>query len=82
MAALSLVLTALSAFTFWLVIPLFVLPPLAFFFGYKAHKANKANWAKTLQTSRIKTLLSVLPMVLAVAAFFLELYFMNTAYRA
>ncbi|MFZ6647875.1 hypothetical protein ACO0LO_19275 [Undibacterium sp. TJN25] len=81
MAALSLVLTALSAFTFWLVIPLFVLPPLAFFFGYKAHKANKTKWAQTLQTSRITKLLSILPMVLAVAAFFLELYFMNTAYR-
>ncbi|MQA20215.1 hypothetical protein [Rugamonas rivuli] len=79
MAVLSLVLTALSVLTFWLVVPLFVLPPLAFFLGYKAYKARRA---KLVPAGRFGQLLSVLPMALAVAAFCLELYVMNVGYRA
>ncbi|WP_394781615.1 hypothetical protein [Undibacterium sp.] len=79
MAALSVILSVISLFTFWLVIPMFVLPPLAFFLGYKAHKAKQA---RIFQTSRAKKFLSLLPMVFAIAAFFLELYAINTGYRA
>ena len=74
MAALSLFLTVLSAFTFWLVIPLFLLPPLAFFFGYKSYKRKAPQRG-------LARLLSLVPMVLAVAAFVLELTVMNTEYR-
>jgi len=75
MAALSLVLTALSVFTFWLVVPMFILPPLAFFFGYKSYKRKAPQRG-------LARLLSLVPMVLAVAAFVLELTVMNTGYRA
>ena len=75
MAVLSLALTVLSFFTFWLVIPMFVLPPLAFYCGYKAYKKNAPQRGA-------RRLVAMGPMLLAVAAFVLELTVMNTGYRA
>ena len=70
MAALSLLLSVMSVLTLWLIIPVFVLPPLAFFIGYKAYRA-----------SRSRKLLSCVPMAVAVAAFFLDVYILSVGYR-
>ena len=35
-----LLLSVMSVLTLWLIIPVFVLPPLAFFVGYKAYRAR------------------------------------------
>lgn len=75
MAALSLCLTLVSAFTFWLVVPMFVLPPVAFYCGYRAWRARRP-------AGTIGTILALLPMVLAAIALPLELYMMNAGYRA
>lgn len=78
MIALSLLLTVISLFTFWLVVPLFVLPPLAFCCGYKAYVAWRGQAIQPVVTEK---LLWMAPMLLAVAAFVFELYVMNTEYR-
>jgi len=79
MAFLSIFLTGLSLLTFWLVIPMFLLPPLAFYVGYKAYKGHDGA---RQSASRIRRALSALPMVLAIAAFVFELVVMNTGYQA
>lgn len=79
MAFLSLFLTGLSLLTFWLVIPMFVLPPLAYYVGYKAYKGHDGA---RRPTSLLRRALSAMPMVLAVAAFVFELVVMNTGYQA
>lgn len=79
MAALSLIFTVVSLFTFWLVVPMFVLPPLAFVFGYKAYRAKRAS---IMPLSRAAWFWSIMPMALAVAAFFFEMYVFGAGYRA
>jgi hypothetical protein len=77
MAAISLLLTVMSLFTYWLVIPMLVLPPLAFLLGLKSYRTVTA---KSLSTSLSK-LISLFPMVAAVMAFLFEFYVMNMLYR-
>lgn len=79
MAAISIILTLVSLFTFWLVVPMFVLPPLGFFLGWKAYRAGKAGNPRRKGLARF---ISLLPMLAAVAAFVLEFYVMTTMYRA
>lgn len=77
MAPLSLVLTFLSVLTLWLVVPMFILPPLAFYCGLRSWRASRLR-----QRGVIGKVLAVLPMVLAIAALPLDLYLLNTGYRA
>jgi hypothetical protein len=78
MAAISLLLTVISLFTFWLVIPMLVLPPLAFFLGLKSYRTEKA---RKLSATSLSKLVSLFPMVAAAVAFIFEFYVMNTQYR-
>jgi hypothetical protein len=78
MALLSLILTLLSALTFWLAIPIFILPPLAAYAGYRAYRAQLQRQPRM---SRSRKLLWMLPMLLAIVAMPLELYVLNAGYR-
>ena len=78
MALLSLVLTLLSALTFWLAIPIFILPPLGAYAGYRAYRARRQQHPRLPRTQK---LVWMLPMLLAIVAMPLELYVLNTGYR-
>lgn len=78
MALLSLVLTLLSALTFWLAIPIFILPPLAAYAGYRAYRTRRQRHPRM---SRVQKFVWMLPMLLAIVALPLELYVLNTGYR-
>jgi uncharacterized membrane protein len=78
MALLSLVLTLLSALTFWLAIPIFILPPLGAYAGYRAYRAQLQRQPRM---NRSRKMLWMLPMLLAIVAMPLELYVLNAGYR-
>ncbi len=78
MAAISIALSLLSVLTIWLVIPIFILPPLAFYFGLKAHRRFQAN--NPTPTS-LAEFLSLAPIFLSVAAFLFGVYLITTGYR-
>jgi uncharacterized membrane protein len=78
MALLSLALTLLSALTFWLAIPIFILPPLGAYAGYRAYRARRQQHPRMPRTQK---LVWMLPMLLAIVAMPLELYVLNTGYR-
>lgn len=78
MALLSLGLTLLSALTFWLAIPIFILPPLGAYAGYRAYRTRRQQQPRM---SRTRTLVWMLPMLLAIVAMPLELYVLNAGYR-
>ena len=78
MAAISLLLTVISLFTYWLVMPMLVLPPIAFFLGLKSYRTDRA---RNLSATKLSKLISLLPMAAAVGAFTFEFYVMNTLYR-
>jgi len=79
MALLSLALTLLSALTFWLAIPIFILPPLGAYAGYRAYRTRRQQEPRM---SRTRKLVWLLPMLLAIVAMPLELYVLNAGYRA
>jgi len=79
MYALSLALSVLSLLTVWMMVTVFILPPLAFYTGYKAYQARRRRPGPR---SVIRTLVSALPMVLSVAVFALILTMINTGYQA
>ena len=78
MALLSLALTLLSALTFWLAIPIFILPPLGAYAGYRAYRTRRQQQPRMRRTRR---LVWMLPMLLAIVAMPLELYVLNAGYR-
>lgn len=78
MALLSLALTLLSALTFWLAIPIFILPPLGAYAGYRAYRTRRQQQPRM---SRTWKLVWMLPMLLAIVAMPLELYVLNAGYR-
>jgi uncharacterized membrane protein len=79
MALLSLALTLLSALTFWLAIPIFILPPLGAYAGYRAYRTRRQQQPRMRRTQK---LVWMLPMLLAIVAMPLELYVINVGYRA
>lgn len=79
MAITSILLSLITLFTFWLVLPLFLLPPVAFILGLISHRANRS---KNPTPTKLGLALSVFPMFLAVVAFWFGMYIMNTEYRA
>ena len=78
MALLSLALTLLSALTFWLAIPIFILPPLGAYAGYRAYRMRRQQEPRMRRTRKLVWLL---PMLLAIVAMPLELYVLNAGYR-
>ena len=78
MALLSLALTLLSALTFWLAIPIFILPPLGAYAGYRAYRTRRQQQPRMRRTQK---LVWMLPMLLAIVAMPLELYVLNAGYR-
>jgi len=78
MAIASIVISLLSLALMWLVLPTFVLAPLALYLGWKSHVANQlanptpAGWAE---------LRSLLPMTIAASAFVLGMYWLNTGHN-
>jgi hypothetical protein len=78
MALLSLALTLLSALTSWLAIPIFILPPLGAYAGYRAYRAQLQRQPRM---NRSRKMLWMLPMLLAIVAMPLELYVLNAGYR-
>lgn len=79
MALLSLFLTLLSVLTLWLAITVFILPPLAAYVGYRAYRAQRQRHPSMTRTQKLVWLL---PMLLAIVAMPVELYVINTGYRA
>lgn len=79
MYALSLALSILTFFTAWLMLPVLILPPLAFYVGYKAYKARRRQPGPYSLAGK---LLSVFPMTFAAATFVLLFYMINTGYNA
>ena len=79
MYALSLALSILTFFTAWLMLPVLILPPLAFYVGYKAYKARRRRPGPYSLAGK---LLSIFPMAFAVATFVLLFYMINTGYNA
>lgn len=75
----SLALTALTVLTAWLLIPVFVLPPLAFYYGYQGYRRRHDGRARTSIGAK---LLSSIPMLLAAAVFCLGIFLITTQYRA
>ena len=56
-----------------------ILPPLAFYVGYKAYKARRRQPGPYSLAGK---LLSVFPMTFAIATFVLLFYMINTGYNA
>jgi len=79
MAALSLLLTIVSFFTFWLLIPSFILLPLAFWCGCKAYAARRKRY---VLAGGIRKLWWGVPVVLPVAAFAFQMFLLTTQYKA
>ena len=77
MAAISLILSCLSVLFLWLVLPMFILPPVAFYCGLRSWRASRLR-----QRGAMGKILAAMPMVLALAALPLDLYLLNTGYRA
>ena len=75
----SLALTALTVLTAWLLIPVFVLPPLAFYYGYQGYRRRHDGRTRTSVGAKI---LSSIPMLLAAAVFCFGIYLITTQYRA
>lgn len=78
MYALSLFLSILTFFTRWLMIPVFIFPPLAFYVGYKAYQARRRRPGPY---SRLGLLAAMIPMAVAIAVFVLALSIINTGYN-
>lgn len=78
MYALSLFLSILTFFTLWLMIPVFIFPPLAFYVGYKAYQARRRQPGPY---SRLGVLVSMIPMAVAVAVFILGFSIINYGYN-
>lgn len=76
----SVLLSLLSLPLLWLVLPIFVMPPLAFYCGLVGFK--RAVLQAVEPVSLVMQVLYALPMVLAVVVLVLELWIMNTGYKA
>ena len=76
----SVLLSLLSLPLLWLVLPIFVMPPLAFLLGWMGFKRAVLQAAEPV--SAIMVVLYALPMMLAVVVLVAELWIMNTGYKA
>lgn len=76
----SILLSLLSLPLLWLVLPIFVMPPLAFYLGWIGFKRAVLQAPEPVGT--FMTVLYALPMALAIAVLVTELWIMNTGYKA
>lgn len=78
MTALSLLLTLLSFFAFWLIIPSFILLPLAVVCGCRAYAARRE---RHVLAGGLRRMLWCVPIVLPIAAFVLQMFALMTEYN-
>ncbi|MDR0215378.1 MAG: hypothetical protein LBJ15_15405 [Comamonas sp.] len=76
----SILLSLLSLPLLWLVLPIFVMPPLAFYLGWVGFKRAVLQAPESVGT--FTAMLYALPMALAIAVLVAELWIMNTGYKA
>ena len=79
MYALSLALSVLTILTAWMMVTVFILPPFAFYYGYKAYQARRR---KPGPFGLMAKLMAMLPMALSVAIFVLVMVAINMGYKA
>lgn len=79
MAALSIVFSVVTLLSFWLILPIYVRPPLAFVLGYLSYR--NCSTGGHLTSSR-KKLVATLPMLIAVLSLVLCWYFVDVGYTA
>lgn len=75
-AALSVFLSVASYFMLFLFVPIFILPPLAFYVGLQAYKTFVFYQPQAI---RVKKALASLPMILGIAIFIFEIYLINSS---
>lgn len=75
MAALSILLSAVSYFTFWMGLPVLIFPPLAFYFGWRAYRDAEVGSAKPAGARRA---FQAVPMIVAVLCFVYEFHLLNS----
>ena len=79
MAFLSLLCSFLVLVTCWLLLPIFILGPLAIYFGWKSYKQTRA---RVPQLDPARRLLALTPMFIAIATMPATIFFVNATYRA
>ncbi len=79
MAFASLALSVLTYLTAFLMLPVLIFPPIAFFLGVKSYRAGGRRLPA--RSGKAK-LVAALPMLFAVTTFVLLLTLINTGYRA
>lgn len=79
MAALSIVLSVVTLLSFWLILPIYVLPPLAFVLGYLSYRRRSTRGRLISARSKLG---AILPMLIAVLSFVLCGFFIDVGYRA
>lgn len=78
-AAISLALSALTVLTLWLVLPLFLLPPIAAYLGWKSYRGSVRRDPVLGALRRMRALV---PLVVAVLVFGWGFWLLTTQYRA
>lgn len=74
-AVISVLCTLLSYPSMFLMVTIFILPPLGLFFGLKSYRQRMRQGSRNCYTA-------AMPMLFAAASFFLQIYAVNTMYRA
>jgi hypothetical protein len=80
-AAISVICTLLSYPTMFLMVTIFILPPLGFFFGLKSYR-QRLRAQTQMGLGEPNRCIAAMPMLFAAASFFLQIYAVNTMYRA
>jgi heme/copper-type cytochrome/quinol oxidase subunit 2 len=75
MATISLLLSAVSYYTFWMGLPVFIFPPLAFYFGFRSYRNAKRDNAASSVPQRI---VWAIPALVALYLFVYEWHLLNS----
>jgi hypothetical protein len=78
-AAISVLCTLLSYPTMFLMVTIFILPPFGFFFGLKSYRQRMRAQTRPDERNRYT---AAMPMLFSAVSFFLQIYVVNTMYRA
>jgi hypothetical protein len=78
MAAISLLLSMLGLFTIFLVIPIFILQPIATILGFKSYREFVRRNPNAAFVSRA---IAALPLIIAIAVFVFGFWLLSTQYN-
>ena len=78
-AFVSLFLSALTVMLVWLILPVFVLPPIAAWLGWRVFRQSKCQHGGTFLICKLAHLV---PLTAAVAVFAWGMWLIQTGYRA